>query len=173
MVLDYDNEAYEMLHRANVEWPCLTIDFILPEKFYPPVTGWFKQYKNVSSLDNYPYCTYMAAGSQTDTANGFLYAMKWSNMLKTKFDDDPENCPDSDSEEGKDPEMIFEKIKVKGNINRLKTMKNSYLCAYWTDSPSVEISDLRPLINELDDKGNKVPGEKISKNKKRKSMRKI
>lgn len=28
--LDYDNRAYEMFHRANVEWPCLSIDFLLP-----------------------------------------------------------------------------------------------------------------------------------------------
>jgi ribosome assembly protein RRB1 len=176
--LDYDNEAYEMMHRATAEWPCLTIDFILPEKFYPPVSGWFKDYKPVSSLDQYPYSTYMAAGSQTDTANGFLYVMKWSNMMKTKYDDDPDFAPDSDSDDGQDPTMIFEKVKVKGSINRLKTLKNSYLCAYWTDSAAVEIVDLRPLINDLDDrdqtkKDNKGKRKKIDeKNIKIKSFAK-
>ena len=165
MVLDYDNEAYEMLHRASVEWPCLTIDFILPEKFYPPVSNWFKSYKPVSSLDQYPYCTYMAAGSQTDVANGYLYVMKWANMMKTKYDDDPDYGPDSDSEGGQDPEMIFERVKVKGNINRIKTMKNSYICAYWTDSPTIEISDLRPLINDLDETDKSDPKKKTKKKK--------
>jgi ribosome assembly protein RRB1 len=163
MVLDYDNEAYDMLHRANVEWPCLTIDFILPEKFYPPVSNWFKEFKPSSSVDQYPYCTYMAAGCQTDTANAYLYVMKWSNMSKTKYDDDPDLAPDSDSEDGQDPVMKYEKVKTKGSINRIKTMKNSYLCAYWTDSPTIEIADLRPLINDLNEE---VKGENKSKKKK-------
>ena len=27
-VLDFDNSAYDMLHRLNIEWPSLSIDFI-------------------------------------------------------------------------------------------------------------------------------------------------
>jgi len=30
--LDFDASAYEMLHRAAVEWPCLSIDFLLSER---------------------------------------------------------------------------------------------------------------------------------------------
>ena len=30
--LDYDGSAYEMLHRSKVEWPCLSLDFILRER---------------------------------------------------------------------------------------------------------------------------------------------
>lgn len=30
--LVYENSAYEMIHRANCEWPCLSIDVILPER---------------------------------------------------------------------------------------------------------------------------------------------
>jgi len=59
--------------------------------------------------------------------------------------------------------MTFEKVKTKGNVNRVMTMKNSYLAAYWTDAPAVEIADLRPLINELDEVQNKS-----HKNKKKK-----
>ena len=29
--LDYDNSAYNMLHRANTEWPCLSIDWLSGE----------------------------------------------------------------------------------------------------------------------------------------------
>ena len=28
--LDFDNRAYNMLHRVNTEWPCLSCDYILP-----------------------------------------------------------------------------------------------------------------------------------------------
>ena len=43
--LDYDSSAYQMLHRANVEWPCLSIDFLVRERctldgFVAPST-WF------------------------------------------------------------------------------------------------------------------------------------
>lgn len=27
-VLDFDNSAYDMLHRLNIEWPSLSIDFV-------------------------------------------------------------------------------------------------------------------------------------------------
>lgn len=30
--LVFDNSAYQMLHRAKVEWPCLSIDFLLRDR---------------------------------------------------------------------------------------------------------------------------------------------
>ena len=30
--LVFDNSAYQMLHRAKVEWPCLSIDYLLRER---------------------------------------------------------------------------------------------------------------------------------------------
>ena len=30
--LAYDNSAYEMFHRASLDWPCLSIDFVLPNR---------------------------------------------------------------------------------------------------------------------------------------------
>lgn len=30
--LEYDGSAYEMLHRCKVEWPCLSIDFLVRER---------------------------------------------------------------------------------------------------------------------------------------------
>jgi len=32
----YDSNAYDMLHRAKVEWPCLSVDFLLPERWGQP-----------------------------------------------------------------------------------------------------------------------------------------
>jgi len=155
--LDYDNEAYEMLHRAKPEWPCMSIDFIIPENFYPPVKSFFNDVKNIKQIykDNFPYTCYMVAGSQTTGYDGFLYFMKWYNMQKTKYDDDPDVSLDNSHNSGQgsereDPFMKFEKIKVNGNINRIKALKNSYLSAYWTDRGTVELVDLRPLINEIE-----------------------
>jgi ribosome assembly protein RRB1 len=47
--------------------------------------------------------------------------------------------------------MRYDKIQIKGNVNRIKSMKNSYLCGVWNDSPSVEIVDMRPLIKDLEE----------------------
>ena len=34
--LEYDSSAYEMLHRANVEWPCLSIDILIRDRIGGP-----------------------------------------------------------------------------------------------------------------------------------------
>lgn len=148
--LDFDNQAYEMLHRARVEWPCMSIDFIVPENFNGPVVNFYNK-KEHHIKDNYPYSCNLVAGSMTDKQNGYLYYMKWYNMHKTVYDDDPDRAAESDEEEGEEPYLKFERVQVKGNVNRLKTMKNSYLCGFWSDSPSVEIVDMRELINDLEE----------------------
>lgn len=30
--LDFDNRAYNMLHRITTEWPCLSCDYVLTEE---------------------------------------------------------------------------------------------------------------------------------------------
>jgi ribosome assembly protein RRB1 len=153
--LDFDNEAYEMLHRSRVEWPCMTIDFLIPEHFYPPVDNYYSKNSH-QTKDFYPYSCYLIGGAQTNSQNGYLYYMKWYNMHKTKYDDDPDKGADSDEEEGEDPYLKFERVQIKGNVNRLKTMKNSYLCGLWSDSPSIEIVDLRQLIKDLEESNEKM-----------------
>jgi len=156
-ILDYDNDAYEMLHRSKVEWPCLSVDFLLKENsslsnlkdFY------LSNDKRKMTEDKYPYSTYIISGSQTDEKDGYFYFMKWYNMRKTKYDDDPDKGEDNENEEEEDEEKInpfmkYEKIKVNGNINRVKSMKNSSICALWNDSPSVDIIDCEELFNNIE-----------------------
>ena len=47
-VLDFDNNAYDMLHRLNTEWPSLSIDFICQDS---P----FAQTQPFQTMDSYPY----------------------------------------------------------------------------------------------------------------------
>ena len=151
--LDFDNNAYEMLHRSKVEWPCLSIDFLIPENFDKSNIKSFYLPNSERNLtkDKYPYTTHMIAGSQTNEKNGYLYYMKWYGMYKTKYDDDPDKGFDSDDEEGKNPYMKYEKVKMNGNINRIKSMKNSFISALWTDSPSIEIIDISELISSINE----------------------
>ena len=177
-VLDFDNDAYEMLHRSKVEWPCLSVDFLLKEnssisslkEFYLPND------KRKMTEDKYPYNAYIIAGSQTNEKNGYFYFMRWYNMRKTKYDDDPDKGEEDDEEEEDkiNPFMKYEKIKVNGNINRVKSMKNSSICALWNDSPSVDIIDCEELFNniefqeELKVENNDIIDNYKNKNKKKK-----
>lgn len=174
--LDYDNDAYEMLHRSKVEWPCLSVDFLLKENslisavkdFYLP-----NDKRNMTS-DKYPYNTYIIAGSQTNEKNGYFYFMKWYNMRKTKYDDDPEKGEDDEDDDEEDkinPFMKYEKIKVNGNINRVKSMRNSSICALWNDSPSVDIIDCEELFKNIEYK-EEIRVEEDSNNNKSKKIKK-
>ena len=178
-ILDYDNDAYEMLHRSKVEWPCLSVDFLLKENsslstvkdFYLPNDN------RKMTEDKYPYKTYIIAGSQTNEKNGFFYFMKWYNMRKTKYDDDPEKGEDEDDDDEEEdkinPFMKYEKIKVNGNINRVKSMKNSSICALWMDSPSVDIIDCEELFNNIEYQEEiKVEDEETINKHKTKKMKK-
>ena len=81
--LEYDGSAYEMLHRCKVEWPCLSIDFLLRER--SSIDGpanpkiWFPNHLNGNlpegdtvidkknrrkhRNDKFPMTAYMVAGS--------------------------------------------------------------------------------------------------------------
>ena len=146
--IDFDNAAYEMLHRANPEWPCMSIDFLLPERYFPPIDNFFsktKQYK-----EEYPFKVTMVAGAYTSNPkNGVLYVTDWCNMKKTKYDNDPDK--EDESEEDLEPKMKVAKEKIRGNVLRIKSMRNSYIAAYWADNPSIEIVDLRPMLLDLEE----------------------
>lgn len=49
--LVFDNSAYQMLHRAKVEWPCLSIDVLLRDRVnsIEHYSSWFPQ--SVHALD--------------------------------------------------------------------------------------------------------------------------
>ena len=94
-----------MLHRSKVEWPCLSIDFLLKDRCaFGGVHDqklWFPSYCNgvlnkdecvldskTKALrhkqDKHPMTVHMVAGSQTEKQSGNrLYVMKWSDMVKT------------------------------------------------------------------------------------------
>lgn len=128
--LEYDSSAYEMLHRANVEWPCLSVDVLLPERLtFPnkmPATEWFPSQMNgvldpsktiydnrlkmnVHKDDKYPMSVYFCGGSQCQNKNeNKIYVMKWAEMVKTQHLDDE---PSDNSEDDEDD--IIEKMNKK------------------------------------------------------------
>ena len=90
-VLEFDNMAYDMLHRLNIEWPSLSIDFIYKASPFDAFPG-FQQ------MNKYPYQVYTVQGSCNNTNHNFVYLNKWTKLHKTKFDDFPEQQDGSDNE---------------------------------------------------------------------------
>lgn len=93
-VLDFDNNAYDMLHRLNTEWPSLSIDFVSQDSPFVPM-------KMFEAMNSYPYEVFTVQGSCNNTKNNSIYLTKWSKLHRTKFDSDPDAV---NEEEGNDDE---------------------------------------------------------------------
>ncbi|CAO1633636.1 unnamed protein product [Parajaminaea phylloscopi] len=164
--LEPDQSAYEMLHRLNVTWPCLSFDHLSDH------LG--------SNRQKFPHTAYMVAGTQADVAkNNELMVMKASGMHKTQkdgntSDDDAED--DDDDDDGLDDDAILEyrSIPVLGGINRVRaapvappssdseTCLDPYPVAAWSELGKVHIFDVRPLFNALDQPGSQYDKRKAN-----------
>ena len=169
--LVFDNSAYQMLHRAKVEWPCLSIDVILPDRVNNNNRSWFpnyvhqldpkQSYKDKRDLtthrtDKFPYTVYFCAGSQSLKKNeNKIYVLKWSDMQKTLKDDDVSSDEDENDEKGKDPVMRFETVPHRGCVNRIRSMHGSGVVATWSDENEVGIYDISSAVEALDQPANK------------------
>ncbi|CAD8113164.1 unnamed protein product [Paramecium primaurelia] len=149
--LDFDNRAYNMLHRVTTEWPCLSCDFVLTEEEQ-------QQYKNkeYQKMNKYPYSVYLAAGTQAaQPTKNQIYLLKLSKMHKTKYDDDEASQSEEDSEDdnlSNDEEGQVHLSSVTGlkcGVNRIKTMNGQAIAAYWNENGDVNILDLNPLYKKL------------------------
>jgi len=172
--LVFDNSAYQMLHRAKVEWPCLSIDILLPDRINNPSNkpgNWFPQYVHqfdpkhsykgkdqqvTHRSDKFPYTVYFCAGSQSLKKNeNKIYVLKWSDMHKTLKDDDVSSGEDEDEETAKDPVMRYETIPHRGCVNRIRSMHGSGIVATWSDENEVGIYDVSQAVEALDQPVNK------------------
>lgn len=72
-----------MLHRLNIEWPSLSIDFVCRSSPFETDALLFKEMKD------YPYEVCTVQGSSNNTYNNTIYLTKWRKLHKTKYDDDP------------------------------------------------------------------------------------
>lgn len=171
--LVFENAAYEMLHRSSVTWPCFSVDWILPEYIIPqPIKNFYSPPISRIHLDEYPYTCHFIAGAQTAEKNGILYYMKWFNLHKTLFDEDPDNEADSESEGG-EPLMEHLAIPAKGNVNKVKSMKNSNIVFYWSDLKSVELIDISNYSSLMEERWKTDDAEKdISKNQNKPTKKK-
>ncbi|KAJ3362372.1 ribosome biosynthesis protein rrb1 [Allomyces javanicus] len=142
--LEVDNSAYEMLHRLNVKWPCLSFDIL----------------RDQLGLERtkFPHTTYLVAGSQADQADkNELFIMKMSQLCKTKYDDDEDSGNESDDDIEEDPILEHRSVRVRGGINRVRVMPSAnpatQIVAAWNEMGHVDVYDLSQHVRALDTPG--------------------
>uniref|UniRef100_A0A0G4HHA3 Uncharacterized protein n=1 Tax=Chromera velia CCMP2878 TaxID=1169474 RepID=A0A0G4HHA3_9ALVE len=147
--LDYDPTAYDMLHRATVEWPCLSFDIL--------------QDTLGAARKKFPHTAYVVAGTQADEHDrNRIYVMKWHKLHKTKHDGideedrEDESDDEDEDEEGTDDDAIldFRVIAHPGGVNRIRSMKQlPFVVATWADTGRVQVWDLQAHLERLDKQG--------------------
>ena len=195
--LDFDASAYEMLHRAAVEWPCLSIDVLIPghtsfptqynqKEWYPssiagnlnPADTVFDKRlnMNIHKEDKYPMTVYYCGGSQgQNKADNKIYVMKWSDMEKTlKQDDDVSDNSEDDEEDMihklaiKEPVIRYESIPHRGGVNRIRSLHGSSVVATWSEEGEVGVFNVASAVEELDKPLTEVEKDAMTTGKKKK-----
>jgi len=138
--LDYDSTAYDMLHRMNWDWSCLTFGFVRDS------LG--------EQRTQYPLTSYLVAGTQADrAADNQLVCLKLSQLARTIHDEDSESDDESD-EEDDDPIVEVQRVPHRGTVNRLRLMpQSSHICATWSDTGKAHVFDLAAPLGTLHSPG--------------------
>eukprot|EP01128_Nolandella_sp_AFSM9_P007428 TRINITY_DN4067_c0_g1_i1.p1 TRINITY_DN4067_c0_g1~~TRINITY_DN4067_c0_g1_i1.p1 ORF type:complete len:507 (+),score=111.10 TRINITY_DN4067_c0_g1_i1:30-1523(+) len=145
--LVFDEGAYQLIQRINMEWPCLSFD-IIPDNLGAQRT-------------RFPHTMYLAAGTQASQRNkNKIVVMKLSQLCRTRVDDDEYDdgaivLEDSDDDEGDiDLDPIIEHRDMPhahGAINRIRVMPNNpNIVATMADTNIVSIYDIKNYLTALD-----------------------
>eukprot|EP01041_Mallomonas_annulata_P004460 gene4459-8883_t len=144
--LEYDPSAYIMYHALNMEWPCLSFDFIKDN------LGDGRQ--------RFPLTLYAVCGSQADKSDkNKLTLLKLSDMHKTQIKDDSEDESDDEGDDLEDdPTIEHINVNHSGGINRVRVMPQSTgVVASMADSSAVHIYDLSASARSMMQKGPRTP----------------
>lgn len=155
-ILEPDESAYELLHRLEPPWPCLSFDILRDN------LGDGKARKT------YPATVYSVAGTQAAQGHekeNELLVMKMSKLSRTERDDEDENSEsedDSDDDEETDPVLETKKIRLNTCTNRIRAYQapqsdplkpSTTLTATMTESGQVFIHDITPHLTSFDTPG--------------------
>ncbi|VEU22703.1 DEKNAAC103755 [Brettanomyces naardenensis] len=150
-VLEPDPSVYEMLHRVNMPWPCMTLD-ILPDNLGSERRG-------------YPATMYMATATQASKPrDNEMIVMKLSSLAKTleKDDDDDDDDEDDEEDDTRGPILENETIPLKSTTNRLRVSPLSqqtgrYLTGSMQENGEVSIFDISSQFKAFDTPGFVIP----------------
>jgi ribosome assembly protein RRB1 len=137
--LTWNPEAYNMLHRFALPWPCLSFDI------FPDALG--------SGRSRYPHTAYIVAGSSVSGGEkNALYFAKLSDMFRTQRDNDSDDeAIASDSDPDDDAVMGLQSFNHPGCVNRVRIMPQvPNVVATWSETGSVYLWDARFKLAALD-----------------------
>ena len=141
--LDFENCTYEMLHRSTTEWPCMSIDFLLPDV---PMNNLYSLPRSVPIVKefDYPLNIYAVAGSMASVASkNQIYVLKFSNLMKTKYDDDSVISAEDDEVLDDEPVILHQALPIKAGVNRIRSMAGFPIIAVTDEYRKVSIYDIR------------------------------
>jgi len=147
--LEMEPGTYDMIHKANVEWPCLSFDIVRDD------LG--------AQRSAYPMTAYVVAGTQAEQAcDNRIYMMKWHNLRKTvkdgKEDSGDEEEDDESSDEEGEAHLDIKAVTHPGGVNRIRCMPQaSHIVATWADTGKVHMWNLDAQRKALDKPGDKCP----------------
>lgn len=177
--LIFDNSAYEMLHRANVQWPCLSIDIMCEDRFDKAnYSSWFPKYVNNLNPELFDK---KDADMDEDKAEETKEETKEDQVhLPTKYpfnsyvvagsqaERNKQNCiyvmkwanlyktlTEEEDENEEDAMLYFESVPHLGQINRIRSMNGSNIVASWghlKGKGKVSIYNLDQAIKRVDKK---------------------
>ena len=157
-VMEFSNIGYTMYHRAMTEWPCLSVDFLLPNFQTSPSLN------NITMVEEfeYPLELYAVAGSQADfTSQNQLYVMRFTDLAQTKYDDNEDDGGiDIEGEtkinKGKDvdlePVLFSERFQLFSATNRIRSMYNSPIVALMNQTGQLQIFDVSKNLQNLSER---------------------
>lgn len=149
--LEAEPGSYDMLHKAQVEWPCMSFDVMRDD------LG--------AQRSAYPKTAYVVAGTSgaAKATDNRIYVMKWSNLRKTlkdgkEEDEDDEDDDESDSDEECEAVLEVKEVAHPGGVNRIRCMPQApHIVATWADTGKVHVWNLDAQRKSLDKPGDKAP----------------
>ncbi|KAJ8614541.1 hypothetical protein CTAYLR_000844 [Chrysophaeum taylorii] len=138
--LECDPRAYAMLHRLDVEWPCLSLDIIADERG--------------GGRTVFPHELTLACGTQAGEASANrLNVVRVSNLGRVEIDDpdeDDDRYLDDDADESStDPTVGACCVPHPGSVNRVACFER--LAATWSEDGHVRVWDLAEPLRRLAD----------------------
>lgn len=152
-VLEPDPTTYEMYHKVNMPWPCMSVD-ILEDKLG-------------SERRSYPATMYVVTATQAmRPKDNELLVLKLSSLRKTLEKDEDEQDSDGDSDEDDDfsgdPILESEAIALRSTTNRIRTnaltaKSDRYYTATMHENGEVCIFDVGAQMRAFDTPGFVIP----------------
>lgn len=152
--LEFSNRGYMAFHRAHTEWPCLSVDFLMPG------INTISDVKNIKMLEkfDYPLDLYVVSGSQAEfSGQNKLYVMRFADLAKTRFDDDEEEAAfelegaeDKEKKQDAEPVLFSERIQLYSAVNRVRSLGGSPLVAVMNQTGQCQLYDVSNNIKNLE-----------------------